>query len=449
MKRFLSIFLGVSCLVTSFPLLAAEHPVEAVTFESVLKSTLTQSGQIQEAVQDIEIARAQLELARSAIFPKGNILVLGAPIFEEKGDALRSQSNWNRWGPLVKGSLEIAEPLYTFGMIGNYKKAAENQLIAKENLAEAKKNDVISSVKEVYYGYLMAHALDKLLEDLTSFLEEAVKTAEETSKKKNKSTVKPHDVFRLKTALDDLKQKQLYAKQAKQTAERAVNWMSGLNASKIPAMNLAPETYDKKPLEEYIKRAKEKRPEFKALTSGYEARRAFADAKRAQSYPVIFLGAFGALNWSPVRTRQPSVYANDPFNSVQGGVGLGLKVDIDFAKHSAESQEQNAEAMKLKATESWAAPGIELQVKRAYWELEQAQEGLIVAERRKATAKKWFVQSAMGWSIGITPAKDLMEALEGDGLAKKNYIETVYSLNLALAKLTQAVGEEVTTLKYK
>ena len=41
-------------------------------------------------------------------------------------------------------------------------------------------------------------------------------------------------------------------------------------------------------------------------------------------------------------------------------------------------------------------------------------------------AKKWFVSSAMGWSIGLTPAKDLLEALEGDGLAKKNYIETVW-----------------------
>lgn len=444
-----SILLWVFGLVTSLTLFAADTPPEEITFEKIIKATLANNGQIQEAVQDIEIARAQLEQARSAIFPKGNVLVIGAPIFEETGNALKSTSNWKKWGPLVKGSVELVEPLYSFGMIGNYKKAAENQLIARENLADAKRNDVVSNLKEIYYGYLMANDLDKLLDDLTSFLEEAVKTAEESTKKKSKSNVKPHDVFRLKTALDDLRQKKLYAKQAKQTAERAVNWMSGLNAAKIPASTLTAETYDKKPLEEYLKRAKDKRPEYKALTSGYEARKAYADAKRAQSYPVLFVGGFGALNWSPVRAKQDSVFANDPFNSLQGGIGLGFKVDIDWSKHSAEAQEQNAEAMKLKATESWAGPGIELQVKKAFWELEQAQEGLTVAERRKAIAKKWFVQSAMGWSIGITPAKDLMEALEGDGLAKKNYIETVYSLNLALAKLSQAVGEEVTALKYR
>lgn len=54
----------------------------------------------------------------------------------------------------------------------------------------------------------------------------------------------------------------------------------------------------------------------------------------------------------------------------------------------------------------------------------------------------------MGWSIGITPAKDLMESLEGNGLSRKNYIETVYSLNMALARLSQAVGIEIAQLTH-
>jgi hypothetical protein len=54
----------------------------------------------------------------------------------------------------------------------------------------------------------------------------------------------------------------------------------------------------------------------------------------------------------------------------------------------------------------------------------------------------------MGWSIGVTSAKDLLEALEGSGLARRNYIETLYSLNLALAKLSQAIGKEVTEINY-
>ena len=164
---------------------------------------------------------------------------------------------------------------------------------------------------------------------------------------------------------------------------------------------------------------------------------------------MLFLGAYAQGGWSPVRDKQPSIFASDPFNSLLGGAGIGLKFDLEFARHAAEAAEQEAEAMKLKAKESYAAPGIELQVKKAYWEFEQAAQGLEVAERRKALGKKWFVQSAMGWSIGITQAKDLLEALEGNGLAKKNYVETLFALNMALARLSQAIGQELTSLKYQ
>jgi outer membrane protein TolC len=295
----------------------------------------------------------------------------------------------------------------------------------------------------------MATDLDKLVGDLSDYLTEAVKTAEETMKSKKKSNVKPHDLYKLKTALEDLRQKKLMAVQGRQTAERAVAWVSGMTFQKLPSHRIAPEEFQKRTLDEYLKLAHANRPEFRALKSGQAARLALADAKQAQSYPVLFLGGFFQQSLCSVCDSQPSIFANDPFNRTVGGGGIGLKFDLEFWRHSAEAAEQRAEAMKLKMTESYAVPGIDLQVKRAFWEVEQQQQGLEIAERRKATARKWFVSNAMGWSIGLTPPKELLEALEGDGLSKKNYIETVYALNMALAHLTQAVGVEVTSLKYR
>lgn len=445
-----------ACLTLSLPLPAAETPVApaapapvSLSLESILKNTLANNAQIQESLQDVEAARAQLDQARAALWPKASAIVLAAPIFEETGDAIHSTSNWKKWGPLVKGGVEIVQPLYTFGQISSYRRAAEGQITAKTGLAEAKKDEILMTAKEFYYGYLMATELEGLVEDLVKFLEEAVETAEDGLKTKKKGTViKPHDVYRLKTALEDLRQKKLLATQSRQTAERAVAWISGLKFESLPKKSLRPESFEKPTLEQCLATARKKRPEFQALTAGQEARLALRDAKRAQSYPVFFVGAFGGGAWSPVRTKQDSVFAYDQFNRLEGGVGVGLKFDLEFARHSAEASEQMAEAMKLKAKEDYAVPGIELQVKRAFWELEQAIAGLEVAERRKAVGKKWFVGSAMGWSIGITPAKDLLEALEGDGLSKKNYVETVYALNMALGKLSLAIGQEVTTLKY-
>jgi outer membrane protein len=420
-----------------------------LTLEQLLKNTLERNAQIQETLADVEVAKSQVDLAKAALWPKAQAIVLAAPIFEERGNALKSTSNWSHWGPFIQVGAQVVQPVYTFGMISSYRKAADGQVLAKEGLTDVKRNEVILTTKEFYYSYLMACDLESLVDDLIKFLDEAVVTAEKNVNRKKGANVKPHDLYKLKSALEDLRQRKLQARAGRQTAERAVAWVTATQFEHLARQPLEPEEYESKKIDEYVALSKSKRPEFRALKDGQEARAALRDAKRAQSYPIVFIGAFASLPWSPVRDKQPTVFANDPFNQIQGGAGLGVKFDLEFMRHSAEAAEQNAEYMKLKATESYAAPGIDLQVRKAYWELEQAREGLEIAQRRKALGKKWFVSSAMGWSIGLTPAKDLLESLEGEGLAKKNYVETVFAYNMALARLTQAVGQEVTHLKYR
>jgi outer membrane protein TolC len=419
---------------------------EAPNLEAVLKATLSKNGQIQEAEQDVEIARAQVDRAKAAMWPKGQTTLLLAPLFEERGNALHSVRNYNNWGPYISSYTQIVQPLLTFGQISGYRKAAEHQEVATGELAKMKRNEVLATVKDFYYTCLMAADLEKLVGTLSEFLSGAMKDAEENKNKKN--AVKPHDLNRLKIAYDDLQQKGLYAKQGKQTAQKAVLWMTGNTYDSLALNTMEPQEFETKSLQQYLEMARVHRPELKALVAGQIARNSLADAKQAQSYPTLFVGGVLDLNWSPVRDPQQSFYAQDMFNRLQGGVAIGLRLDLEFARHNAEASEERAQSMKLKATESYAAPGIEVEVSRAYWELEQSREGLEIAERRKKTGRKWFIGSAMGWSIGVTPAKDLMEALEGDGTSRQNYIQTIYLYNSALAKLSKAVGTEITTLKY-
>ncbi len=415
----------------------------------ILSAVVANNGQIQEAEADVQIAREQLERARAAMWPKGSARVMAAPIFEERGNAVAVTRDWSKWGPYVASQAQLIQPLFTFGQIGGYKKAAEHQVLANEELVKVKRAEILLTVKDFYYSYQMASDLDKLVKKLSSFLEEAIGEAEKASKKQGKkATVRPHDLFKLRSAFEDLRQKRLYAMQAKQTAERAVLWMAGNVYDSVPYEPLKPVQIELKTLDAYLALAKGNRPEFKALKAGQTARESLANAKEAQSYPTVFVGAFGEFNWSPVRDPQKSMYAMDPFNRIQGGAAVGLNIDLEFARHSAEAAEERAQAMKLRATESYAVPGIELQVKRAFWEVEQAVKSLEIAQNRKELGKKWFVSGAMGWSIGITPAKDLMEALEGDGMAQRNYVETVYFHNLSVAKLSSAVGIEVAQLQY-
>lgn len=416
-----------------------------LTLEDVLRNTLERSGEIQEVEHDLDIARAQLERARAAAWPQGDFVLIGAPIWEETGDALRSVSNFDKWGPFVQTQGQVIQPLFTFGQISNYKKAARKQIEATTGLVAMKRAEVLLKAKEFFYGYQMAYQLEQLLDDLVGFLEEAVETVTKSKGKGKgkKANIKPHDLYNLKTNLENLRQLRLKAIAGRKTAERAVSWISVTEFETLGKRKLKPVEFEKKELEEYVRMAKAGRPEFDALNAGIAARRALANAKDAQSNPTLFLGAFWQLGWSPVRQFQPSIYANDPFNRLQGGAALGVRINLEFKRHSAEAAEERAQAMKLEAQKKYAGPGVELQVKKAFWELEEATQGLEIAKKRKRLGRKWFVSNGMGWSIGVVEAKDLMEALEGDGKAKQNYIESVYAHNMAVARLSQAVGKEL------
>ncbi len=416
---------------------------------SLLRHLLISNGQIKEAMQDIEIARAELDRARAAFYPQGQGMLLVAPMIGIQGNALNTTYDWSKWGPYVTSTVQIAQPLYSFGQLSAYKKAGESQIVARSEQVKMKRSEMINMAKEMYYGLLMANELEALVDGVITYLDEALETAENLkSQRKKKVTITPHDFYHLQTVQHDLKQKRLQAVVAKKTARRALAWLSSVSVKSILIDSLSPESYERKTLQEYLLLAKRQRPELKALAAGEEARLALRDAKQAQDYPVVFFGVMGMFNWSPVTTKQIPMFAWDPFNRISGGGGLGLKMDFEFKRHAAEAAEQQAEFMKLKATESYANTGIDLQVKRAYWELDQAEKGLSIAGNRKKLAKKWFTSNAMGWSLGIVEPKKLFESLEESSLSQKNYIETVYSFNVALSHLSQAVGSEVSALKY-
>ena len=419
-----------------------KKPKQKWTLKELLSLTREKNGEIEEVQMDLAIAQQQLAQAQAAAYPRGTATLLGAPMFEETGNAITSTSNTSKWGPFLSASAQVVQPLLTFGQIDGYQKAAEKQIEATESLVKMKEAEVVLKAKELYYSYMMAGELEDLVEELVGFLEQATESAEKSLKKK-KSTVKPHDVNNLKTNLADLQQKALLAKTGKKTAERAVAWISTSQFESLGKARLRPEKFEQKTLEEYLKLAAQHRPEFKALRAGQEARMALSEAKQAQSYPTLFVGGFVGFAWSPVVEDQRSIFANDPFNQFQGGAGIGLRFDLEYKRHAAEAAEEAAQAMKLKAKESYAVPGIKLEVKKAYWELEQAVKGMEIAKDRRRVGKKWFVGNAMGWSIGIVKARDLLESLEGNGNARRNYIETVFMLNMAIARMSQAVGVEL------
>ena len=96
----LTLRLGFYWTLMSLTAFAAES--EPISFEKILRNTLEKNAQIQESVQDIEIARQQLERANAALFPTAASLFATAQArpsaaFCDTPRAIKPSSMWRAW----------------------------------------------------------------------------------------------------------------------------------------------------------------------------------------------------------------------------------------------------------------------------------------------------------------------------------------------------------------
>jgi len=90
-----------------------------------------------------------------------------------------------------------------------------------------------------------------------------------------------------------------------------------------------------------------------------------------------------------------------------------------------------------------------LQVKKAYREAVDYKKEIDYTKDGEDNASKWIINAMMGYSMGLTQAKDLMDAMKNYFEAKINYCMAMYNYNMALADLTKNTGKEVVpSIKY-
>jgi outer membrane protein len=203
------------------------------------------------------------------------------------------------------------------------------------------------------------------------------------------------------------------------------------------------------PLETYLEQVKKNRPELVRVDAGVAARQARLQAARSAYYPALFLA--GGLRYAvaPNREDQDNPFLRDDFNFFNGGMALGLRWRLDFWMTRAKVAEHVAELSKVEGQKETAASGIGLDVRRRYLEVQETQQKLEAAQTARRAARALMVSNLANFNLGIGEAKDIFESLGLYTRMASDYYMTVRDFNIAAAKLTQATGQEITTLSYQ
>jgi outer membrane protein TolC len=181
-------------------------------------------------------------------------------------------------------------------------------------------------------------------------------------------------------------------------------------------------------------------PTARAADRGGAAMRSLADAKWSELYPELFLGAYFSYSGSTVADDQGSPYAHDPWNSWYGGAALGLRYQLDIPQRVARARQAGAEAERTVWLGRVAAAEAALELETAHREAGDLAELLPTYRRAERAARSWLVAKSDLYDAGFATLDDVTDALVEFFKRRLGYLRAVHDYNLAVARLTRALG---------
>ncbi|MCM2356776.1 MAG: TolC family protein [Geobacteraceae bacterium] len=442
----MALFLMAVC--TTRPGSAAE-PVRGkvvLDLKECVRKALDSAPELGEAQADITLTASKLEEAKAYRYPQIEIVGLTGPVPQARGNQVSSSDSINqtdRWTWFSRADATITQPLYTFGKIAESMKAAGHGIEVDRARKEQRRNEIAVKVKEYYYGILLARELKEVLlevrEDLVKAREKAVKLLDQGS-----PNVEELDLYKLDTFEGEVDKYLEEAKKGEALALTALAARIGLPAEaelEIAGDRLVPEQAPLPGLDAYLESSRDKRPEYRQIKEGLQARESLVKAARAAWYPDIFLAGYLSAAYAEKRDRVTNPWVPDQFNHLWGGVALGLKWKLDFGITGAKVAGERAQYDRLVHTRAFAETNIPLQIRRFHLDLNEAQRSMEAARNAYSNAKKWAVAAIANFDFGIGPAKEIFDSLQEYAKMRAAYFQSIYNYNLALANLDYAVGE--------
>ena len=417
-----------------------------VTLQSAIELALHNNLDLASKSAVVNAAETRQQQARAASYPKVFGTAILSPIYSVTGNAINSQSDLDRWGVWMQSTVTILQPLYTWGKLSSLREAAAHGAEVARAQYRKDTNQIVYEVKELYYGVVLAEQLYTFLEEGKNDVGEIVARTEEDQKKKRPSIPK-RDYYRLKVFAAEAEYRFEEAKKFRYLARHALSLKLGYDPDDetLPQDTVINAIESPLPSEQLLVNAMaEHRPEFAQLVNGIAAKKALLHVEKTNKYPILFGGGILAFNYSNVREAQESAYAYDPYNRNTGGAGVGIQWTWDFATTLANEAMLRTEIDELEQKQQYAKVGFRMELKKALVELSESRSRLDTSRDAFKVGRKWLVSETMGYSVGLTEVKNLIDAYLARAKTASDYWQAVFRVNMGWAELSKVVGTEIT-----
>jgi outer membrane protein TolC len=409
------------------------------------------NGQVIEAKGKVREWEGRVREVESTYFPKLIGLTYLAPMygvsnvrqssFEAPPDAY--VYDLNKWGPYFKLQAILAEPICTFGLYDAGKQAATERAEVEHARLQQTKNYIALQTRQFYLLHLYARSFRPALDLANRLVVEALDKATDEFKSGTDSVTQV-DLNKLKFGQIQLQQASVQAEIGAALSLAALKHTMGLpqDADIETADHALPQlpVDELDPLQEWIERSAEHRPEVAQLFHGIRAADAFELSEKMSSNPTAFIAVQADVNWLPTWPNLDNPFIWNRWNISTPGAAIGLQFDVDVAKTVARAYGAHGLVQQVEGLKKFASTGIPMEVRKAYDDTIQAAKLTKLNDDESTAGKKWLVFAGASYAAGTGEAKDVLEGLVAYMTAKKAYFDTLNTFFTARATLWYATG---------
>jgi outer membrane protein TolC len=450
--------LGVS-LPNVFSQEKATH--QTLTLEECIQLALRNRPELEMATLDVLNAEHQIKEAHSYYFPRLNFSTgyshFGKPpTFDADVDISEISGPVNiLLGPygleipyvlqerFVVGkrdwyyvSLDLNQPLYTFGRIKEGVKQAQLGHSITLNQKEKKRREIVYEVKKGYYQFLFAKEIHQLIreaETRANVVVGMVKIGYETSvpDKEEKGTTRI-SYLKAKNFHSELKTKLSEVNKNLRLAELAIKMTVGIHTDspltvvEIPLESIPMPRYD---MEETKGRTRERNIDLKNLDLGVQ----LSDARRRMAKKEYFpkIGLQGQYVGPEDR------YGQEHFWYL--GVGLTMPLFDGFLTRAKVGQAE-AQFQKIKSQKMQLESALTVQVEHLHSTLKELQEKAQILGTAIKEAHERTQLAADGYAVGVTDYDELLLAQRTELEMKSAYLQSLYLYQVTLSEIELITG---------
>lgn len=438
-------------MIAAFVVLAAGSSCGPLDLPTALALAATRSDEV--AIKQAELLGAQADqaIAKAAgILPLSTATFLLGPSPEAHGTYLQAEPGFtNRrilgLGPFVRFDLSLVQPLYTWGQLSAAKDAAQAGVQGRALAKDDALHQVQLRVIQTYWGVALARRLLALASEVEGALNDADrKIAQSLAAADGQVTLE--DKYRVAIFRGELAQRKGEAQKGLKLARAA---LAATLAEPEPALALKEEPLPTSPdvrlptEAEVSEEAQRNRPDLRALDQAVVAVEAQAKASWAAQLPQLF--AAGTFTYSRAWNRdiQFNPWIRDDFNTLAGGVAVGLRQSLSFPTLHAQERKAQAEVVRLKAQKEGLARLIALQAIQALADLQAAVDRHLAVQGTLSAGRSWFRSAGLNFGAGVGDARSLVEAYTGYAKSQVDSAQATYELLLARGHLEQVMGRSL------